>query len=169
MRTKIALVFAIAAALFLLRVGPQTAHAQTNAAPVTPQQDAKIKKLQGRIMAPCCYTQTIRDHESQVAETMREEVTGMVLSGKSEQEIVNYYRTKYGETILVVPDGISGRLLTFTPVMIFLASAGLLVLFVRRSTGDRDRHRPQLLPAAPLSAERLAIQERIRSEIEKGW
>jgi len=168
MRTTIALFLAISAAPLLLGIAPQAARAQIAAAPTTSQQGKKIKEIEGRIMAPCCYTQTIRDHESQVAEEMREEVVAMVLSGKSEQEIVNYYRTKYGETILVVPDGMSGGLLTFTPVMIFMVSAGLVVFFVRRSTGSRNQTTPQLLPAPP-SAERLAIQERIRTEVEKGW
>jgi len=84
-------------------------------------------------MAPCCYTQTIRDHDSQVAEEMREEVKAMVLSGKSEQEIITYYRTKYGETILVAPDGLSGRLLTSTPILIFFASVCLVLFLIRRS------------------------------------
>jgi len=105
--------------------------------PLTPSQNATIKKLEGRLMAPCCYTQTILDHDSQEAAEMREEVTAMVAAGKSEAEIVTYYRTKYGETILVVPDGVSGHLLTFTPPLLFLAACGLLFLFVRRSVRDR--------------------------------
>jgi hypothetical protein len=36
---------------------------------------ALIRKIEDRIMAPCCYTQTIRDDDSQVAEGMREEGT----------------------------------------------------------------------------------------------
>ena len=106
-------------------------------APLSPTQNATIRKIEGRIMAPCCYTQTILEHQSQVAEDMREEVTAMVASGKNEPEIIEYYRTKYGETILVVPDGWSGRLLTFTPVLIFFASAGLVLFLIRRSIPAR--------------------------------
>jgi len=168
MRLTIALFLAVAAAPLLLGVGSQDACAQAVAAPITPQQDAKIKKLESRIMAPCCYTQTIRDHDSQVAEEMCEEVTAMVVSGKSEQQIITYYRTKYGETILVVPDGISGGLLTFTPVMIFLTSAGLLIFFVRRSIHGRSETIQQLIPVPP-NAEELAIQAKIRTELDEGW
>ena len=168
MRTTIALFLAISAAPLLLGIAPQAVCAQTAAAPTTSQQGKKIKEIEGRIMAPCCYTQTIRDHESQVAEEMREEVTTMVASGKSEQEIITYYRTKYGETILVVPDGISGGLLTFTPVMIFLTSAGLLIFFVRRSIHGRSETIQQLIPVPP-NAEELAIQAKIRTELDEGW
>ena len=52
------------------------------AVPFTPGQEAKIKKIEGRLMAPCCYTQTILDHNSQVAADMRDEVAAMVAAGK---------------------------------------------------------------------------------------
>ncbi len=134
MRTTVAPLIEMAVASFLLGLATPAVCAQSAPAPLTRDQSATIRKIEGRLMAPCCYTQTIRDHDSQVAEEMREEVTAMVVSGKSEQEIITYYRAKYGETILVVPDGMSGGLLTFTPVMFFVASTGLLLFFIRRST-----------------------------------
>jgi len=168
MRFKIRLFLVMTTALLLLGITFQAARAQTAPAPITPQQDGMIKKIESRVMAPCCYTQTIRDHDSQVAEEMREEVTAMVVSGKSEQEIISYYRTKYGETILVVPDGMSGGLLTFTPVTIFVASAGLLFFFVRHSVNGRNESIPQLLPDTP-NAQMRAIQEKIRAEAGDAW
>ena len=168
MRTTVTPIIEMAVASFLLGLATPAVCAQSAPAPLTRDQSATIRKIEGRLMAPCCYTQTIRDHDSQVAEEMREEVTAMVVSGKSEQEIITYYRAKYGETILVVPDGMSGGLLTFTPVMIFVASTGLLLFFIRRSTSARDVTVPQLLPNTP-EAERLKIQERIRAEIGEVW
>ena len=98
--------------MLLLGFAAGSARAQPTLPSLTPDQLARIRKIEGRLMAPCCYTQTIRDHDSQVAVDMRNEVTAFVASGKSEQDIITYYRTKYGETILVVPDGMSGGLLT---------------------------------------------------------
>jgi cytochrome c-type biogenesis protein CcmH/NrfF len=122
------------AAASLLLLSLATAPAISHAAPVAPTaaQAALIRKIEGRLMAPCCYTQTILDHQSDVAVQMRNEVTAMVTSGKSETEIINYYRKAYGETILVVPDGLSGRLLTYTPVLLFLTATGLLFFAIRR-------------------------------------
>ena len=40
---------------------------------------------QRRLMAPCCYTQTIDVHSSDIAETMRQEVLHMVRSGTEER------------------------------------------------------------------------------------
>jgi cytochrome c-type biogenesis protein CcmH len=142
--------------------------AQSALPPLSREKTALIRKIEGRLMAPCCYTQTIRDHDSQVAEQMREEVTSMVASGKSEQEIITYYRAKYGETILVVPDGATGGLLTYTPVTIFLASVGLLLFFIKKTAGNRDTANSQPEPETN-ETERLAFQEKIRTEIGEAW
>jgi uncharacterized iron-regulated membrane protein len=157
-----------AIALLLLGFAVSPIRSQSVSAQLSNAQSALIRKIEGRIMAPCCYTQTIRDHDSQVAEEMREEVTSMVASGKSEQEIITYYRTKYGETILVVPDGATGGLLTYTPVTVFLASVGLLLFFIKRTASTRETASSQLAPERT-EAERLAFQEKIRTEIGEVW
>ncbi len=139
-------------------------HAQSALSPLTHAQEALIWKIEGRLMAPCCYTQTIRDHDSQVAVEMRDEVTALVASGKSEQEIITYYRTKYGETILVVPDGWTGQLLTATPLLLFVASAGLLVVFIRKAVSTKGRIIALSAPVG-VAAERSDLKQRIRAEL----
>ncbi|WP_420239293.1 cytochrome c-type biogenesis protein [Telmatobacter bradus] len=99
---------------------------------LTPAQKQEVDHLERQLMAPCCYTQTIHDHMSDVAEQMREEVVGMVAAGKSETEIKNYYRAKYGETILVTPAGRTGLVTFGVPVAVSLAALLLLALVLRR-------------------------------------
>ena len=74
-------------------------------------QTAQIQKVEKRLLAPCCYTQSIAEHGSDIAVQMRGEVEAMVTEGKSESEIVEHYRGIYGDRILVVPDGLTGRIL----------------------------------------------------------
>jgi cytochrome c-type biogenesis protein CcmH len=138
--------------------------AQAALPPLTHAQEALIRKIEGRLMTPCCYTQTIRDHDSQVAVEMRDEVTAFVASGKSEQEIITYYRTKYGETILVVPDGLTGQLLTTTPLLLFVASASLLVVFIRKAVSTKGRLIALSAPVG-VAAERADLKQRIRAEL----
>lgn len=88
-------------------------------------------------MAPCCYSQTIRVHMSAEAEQMREEVTDMVLVGKSDQDIVRYYKAKYGETILVVPDGGAGQIAFGVPIIVVLSAFGLLAFRMGRTMRTR--------------------------------
>ena len=131
---------------------------------ITPAQRAKIKKIEGRLMAPCCYKQTILEHDSQVAQEMREEVTAMVISNKSEQEIINYYKTKYGETILVVPDGMSGKIAFAIPVTVFVLSSGLLILMIRRSI-RANVMRPGMIPLQISEEDRQQIRMKIYDEL----
>lgn len=152
------------AATALLLIGLAAARAQAQQIPVAPtgEQAALIRKIEGRLMAPCCYTQTILDHQSDVAAQMREEVTAMVASGKSEAEIITYYRVKYGETILVVPDGLSGGLLAFTPPLLFIASACFLFFGIRRSANLKAA--AATVGAVESPPERSALLEIIRRE-----
>jgi cytochrome c-type biogenesis protein CcmH/NrfF len=94
----------------------------------TPDHARTIVRLGDKLMAPCCYSQTIRVHMSAEAEQMREEVTDMVLAGRSEQDIIKYYKAKYGETILVVPDGKVGQIAYGVPIIVALSAFGLLTL-----------------------------------------
>jgi cytochrome c-type biogenesis protein CcmH len=135
--------------------------------PLTAGQSAKINKLENKFMAPCCYTQTIHDHNSQEAEQMREEVTFMVASGKSEQEIVSYYKAKYGETILVVPDGIAGTLTYLIPIAVFALSSGLLLFVIRRSIRTKAVAM-ETIPSLASEAEWQTIRNKIRAETGEG-
>ena len=121
--------------------------------PLTPGQLKKVERLEKKLMAPCCYSQTIYDHMSNEAAQMRDEVMAMVEAGKSEQEIITYYRMKYGETILAVPDGRAGEVAYAVPVSIALVALLALAGVIRHSGRNRNQyaefgnalpHRPDL-------------------------
>ena len=84
--------------------------------------------MESRLLAPCCYTQSIAVHGSDIAAQMRSEVAEMVAGGKTEEEIVSHYRNIYGERILIVPDGLTGRIYFSLPLL--TSALGCLVLFV---------------------------------------
>jgi len=134
----------------------------------TPDQTKTIANLEDRLMAPCCYSQTIRVHMSAEAEQMREEVTGMVLAGKSEQDIIKYYKAKYGETILVVPDGEAGQIAFSVPIIVALSAYGLLAFGIGRRLTRRT-----MQAEAPLAIGSDAIPsgilERIRRDVSGDW
>jgi len=137
---------------------------------LTPTQDqAKtIAKLEDRLMAPCCYSQTIRVHMSMEAEQMREEVTDMVLAGKSEQDIIKYYKAKYGETILVVPDGTAGQIAFAIPVTVALSAFGLLAFGIGRTLRKRTLD-ASMTPIIRSSVVPSRILERIRQDVSEDF
>jgi len=104
----------------------------------TTDQAKRIERLENKLMAPCCYSQNIHDHMSQEAAEMRDEVMEMVEAGESEQDIITYYRTKYGERILAMPDGKTGEVAYTVPVTIALLA--LLALFAAIFHSARNRN-----------------------------
>jgi cytochrome c-type biogenesis protein CcmH len=134
----------------------------------TTDQAKTIVRLEDKLMAPCCYSQTIRVHMSTEAEQMREEVTEMVLAGKSEQDIIKYYKAKYGETILVVPDGKAGQIAYGVPLIVSLSAFGLLAFGIRRTlhmqSVETTTLQPNLVGSAP-----SGVLERIRQEVSEGF
>ena len=84
------------------------------------------------LIAPCCYTQSVDVHSSEIAETMRQEVATMVFNGRSEQEIFEHYKSIYGERILMIPDGSMGRDVLATPLTMFALGSGFLAFVLRR-------------------------------------
>jgi len=119
-------------------------------------------------MAPCCYSQTIRVHMSMEAEQMREEVTDMVLAGKSEEDIIKYYKAKYGETILVVPDGKAGQIAYGVPIVVALSAFGLLTFGIGRAL-DRRPLRASTSQANLAGSASPEVLERIRQDISEGF
>ena len=99
---------------------------------LSPSAQQTVARLEHVLMAPCCYTQTIDEHRSEVAAEMRQEVESMVAAGKSEQQIKDYYVAKYGATILVVPEGRTGAVAYGVPVGLAAAALLLLTAVLRR-------------------------------------
>ena len=61
--------------------------------------------LEGRIMAPCCWTQTIDIHGSEVANDLRREIRKRLKGGESADTIEASLVNRYGTKILAVPPG----------------------------------------------------------------
>jgi cytochrome c-type biogenesis protein CcmH len=61
--------------------------------------------LEGRIMAPCCWTQTIDIHGSEIANDLRREIRRRLRAGESADAIQASFVDRYGDRILAVPPG----------------------------------------------------------------
>jgi len=103
-----------------------------NVTSLSDTQKSEIRQVEERLLAPCCYTQSIAVHGSEIAGQMRVQVTEMVVHGRTENEIVNYYRNLYGDRVLVVPDGATGEILFSIPVIVVVFGCFVLLLRVRK-------------------------------------
>ncbi len=98
---------------------------------LAPQQQ-RIEALEARLVAPCCWSESVKDHQSPVAVAMRAEIARFVAEGKSDAEILDYYKQQYGARVLIEPEGNTLALAILVPVVMALIGAGFVVHRIRR-------------------------------------
>jgi cytochrome c-type biogenesis protein CcmH len=95
----------------------------------------KTKTVASELRCPVCQGLSIQDSPSELSQQMRTVVKEQLASGKSEQEVKDYFISKYGEWILLEPQAHGFNLLVYAlPAVLVLGGAGLIVLLVRRWT-----------------------------------
>lgn len=93
---------------------------------------AKVREIESRFIAPCCWHENLAVHDSSLAREMRQEIENLAASGKTESQIVDYYVAQYGERILRVPRGTPYWVLVFTPFLALAAGGFWVVRFLLR-------------------------------------
>jgi cytochrome c-type biogenesis protein CcmH len=114
--------------------------------PAAPQaREETAREIEGMLIAPCCWSQPVSQHYSEVADQIRKEVRQLLAAGKSKQEILDYYVAEYGERILASPRPHGFNLLAYIlPVTSLLTGLVVIAVFLRKWT---------MRPAAALPAD----------------
>jgi len=85
-----------------------------------------IMDLEQSLMATCCWSGTVYDHGNK---TMEIEIAGMVNTGKTKTEILDYYKGKYGERVLAIPVAEGFNYFAWI-APIFMGLLGITIIFV---------------------------------------
>jgi cytochrome c-type biogenesis protein CcmH len=132
-----------------------------------PKAAAMAREIEDNLIAPCCWTQPVSEHYSEVAEKIRKEVSQMVAAGKSRDEILDYYVSQYGERILATPRAKGFNALAYVlPWLALILGAWLLILLLKKL------RTPATAPAAPApspipDSRYLSIVEKEIKELEE--
>jgi cytochrome c-type biogenesis protein CcmH len=59
--------------------------------------------VQSRIVAPCCWNQTLENHASPLADALRAEIHTRIAAGEAGQRIEDDLATRYGERVRAMP------------------------------------------------------------------
>jgi cytochrome c-type biogenesis protein CcmH len=107
----------------------------------------KEREIEDQLIAPCCWTQPVSQHYSEVAEKIRNEVHEMVAAGKSRDEILDYFVAQYGERILAAPraKGFNG-LVYILPWLALVLGAWLLIILLKKLRAPVPASTPAPLP-----------------------
>jgi len=113
-----------------------------------------------------CNPQSIKECACGRAEELRVSLAKDASSGKSGDEIVAAYVTKYGQKILVAPPATGFNLIAWTaPAIGVLGAAILITLMIRRWHRASAETASETVPASSSDDAYLA---RLRKEVEEG-
>jgi cytochrome c-type biogenesis protein CcmH len=101
-------------------------------APNNPE-GGRARELEGRLLAPCCWVQTLDIHESELATGLRQEIRQRLQQGESSEAIEEDLAARHGERILAVPRGKDPR--NAVPALLgvgMVATLAGLLLMLRR-------------------------------------
>ena len=134
-RIAVLAIAVIPAALWLTKpMCIPSAAAQGPADSLSPSDAALVRDIENNLIAPCCWTQPISEHPSEVSDLMRTEVRAMVAEGKSRDAILDYYVAKYGERILAAPRARGVNVLAYAApfAALILGGCGLFLFRSKR-------------------------------------
>ncbi len=121
-----------------------------------PALEARARDVSKDLRCLVCQNQSIDDSDAQLARDLRGLVRQRLAAGSTNEEVVDYVVSRYGDFVLLKPPfKLSTYALWIGPAVIFLG--GLLVVFVfyRRRAGMAEAAPP------PLSAEESRRLERL--------
>ena len=120
------------------------------------QQRVRYQRFTHELRCPKCQNQNLADSNAPIAEDLRRELHRMLVDGRSDQEIVDFMVSRYGEYVLYKPRFEPKTwLLWGAPVLMLLGGALVMAGLVRRARTARAR-----ASDAELSG---AEQERLRA------
>ncbi|MFB3779311.1 MAG: cytochrome c-type biogenesis protein CcmH [Bryobacteraceae bacterium] len=114
-----------------------------------PEQKGRIAALEKTFLAPCCWAEPIATHRSEVALQMRAEIARWVAEGKSDREIIDTYKQRYGARVLVEPEGTQWWLMQVVPWVALLLGLVLTVQLLRRMSARKPAPAPAAGPNLP--------------------
>lgn len=110
-----------------------------------PVKEQRYRKLSEELRCLVCQNQNLADSNADLAKDLRNQVYNMIEAGKSDDEIIDYMVSRYGEFVLYRPPLQTNTVLLWAgPFVLLLGGlAGLAVFVRRRKTATRERMSPE--------------------------
>lgn len=122
-----------------------------------PDLEEQVRLVAAQLRCPVCQNLSVADSPSEMARGMRGVIRDQIEAGKTREQILDYFQSKYGDWILLSPRPRGLNLLVWVgPFAAALAGLAVAALAVRRwARRARLRERPAVDPA---------LLERVRRE-----
>jgi cytochrome c-type biogenesis protein CcmH len=121
-------------------------------------------QLEGRIIAPCCWNQTIDIHGSEVSTQLRREIRERLKTGETPEAIEASFVERYGQKIVAVKPG---SRLGSTAVLLAMGmgAAGVFAFGLMRRWRDRSGPSKSDPKAEPSASNEAALDARVDAEL----
>ena len=122
------------------------------------------REIYGLIMCPLCAGQTIAQSSNETSSQMRDLVLKKLRQGKSREEILQYFESRYGERILAKPNKKGFNLILWFLPLVLVALAAIVICFLIR----RWFTMAQATPIAHFDEGQLSeYKERLEKELKQ--
>jgi cytochrome c-type biogenesis protein CcmH len=170
----------IRVALFVLALAlPGVAAAAPQAAPTgqhheesTPAENLGYvegaQALESRLLAPCCWNQTLDIHGSEVSTDLKREIRRRLRAGESADAIETSIVARYGEKIRAVPKGSPlGKTAALLAILMGVGGVGAAFMLLRWRRRSATLALAEKSPAPSASKGRDRYDEQIDAELDR--
>jgi cytochrome c-type biogenesis protein CcmH len=113
--------------------------AEDNFAFDTPAQRAQFLALTAELRCPMCQNQNIADSDAMIAHDMRRKVYTLLKQGKTEQDVIDYMKARYGDFVHYQPPVTAATMWLWAAPVLFVLFAFIVVITRKNSRIDEDR------------------------------
>lgn len=103
----------------------------------TPAQRESFLKLTAELRCPMCQNQNIADSDAMIAHDMRRKVYALLKQGKTEQEVIDFMKSRYGDFVHYQPPVTAATLWLWAGPVLFIFIA-LIVVLRRKSVAPPE-------------------------------
>jgi cytochrome c-type biogenesis protein CcmH len=151
--------FLLAAFFAFFALGAPSLHAvQPDEVLDDPALEARARALSAGLRCLVCQNQSIDDSDAPLAKDLRVLVRERLKAGDSDDEIIAFVVSRYGDFVLLKPRFTSHTWLLWlaTPILLLLAIVGILYGYIRRATAATPR---ALTPSEQAQLDRLLNED----------
>ena len=104
-----------------------------------PDLEARAVELYDLLRCVVCQSQSLAHSNAGLAEDMRVVVRERLLAGESDQQILDYMQTRYGDYVLLLPPVQANTLaLWLMPFIVLIFGGGAAFLYVRKQSSKTN-------------------------------
>lgn len=104
-----------------------------------PEIEARLKRLSTELRCLVCQNSTLADSDAELAQDLRNEIRVLLIEGKTDEEVIDYLVTRYGDFVRFRPPvNASTALLWFGPFLMLIIGAVTLIVVLKKRSAAID-------------------------------